>query len=261
MYCLTHYLFPMQNLDRFWPDETFIAFDTETTGKYPLESEICEIAAVKWQNGQIIDEYQQLIKPSQQMGQEVINIHNITNEMVEHSPSISEVLTDFAKFIGDGYLVAHHAPFDLGFLAIEFEKYNLDFPKRPVFCSSLLSRKIISSSPNHRLQTLIKYLNIPEGQAHRALDDSKACLAVTLKCFEKVGEKASLDELFTKQGKKLEWADYSIGKIQAEQKWQALVKAIQNQEMLHITYQGGRDLVKNERSGPKGLLGGLMAIF
>ena len=30
-----------------WRDLTLIAFDTETSGKYPLSAEICEIAAVK----------------------------------------------------------------------------------------------------------------------------------------------------------------------------------------------------------------------
>jgi DNA polymerase III subunit epsilon len=51
-----------------WRDLTFVGFDTETSGKYPIESEICEIAAVKWRGGQIVERFESLIKPSKPMG-------------------------------------------------------------------------------------------------------------------------------------------------------------------------------------------------
>ena len=42
-----------------------VAFDTETRGAYPLESEVIEIGAVKWHNGQIVGRFQTLVKPSE----------------------------------------------------------------------------------------------------------------------------------------------------------------------------------------------------
>ena len=62
----------MQELSRKWKDIVWVGFDTETTGKYPLEAELCEVAAVAWKNGEFIGEFQSLVKPSQPMGEEVI---------------------------------------------------------------------------------------------------------------------------------------------------------------------------------------------
>ena len=84
-----------------WYDATWVAIDLETTGKYPLDAEICEMAAVKWRGGQIVDTFHSLIKPVHRMSDEVIAIHNITNEMVEGAPSLSEKLSEFRQFIDD----------------------------------------------------------------------------------------------------------------------------------------------------------------
>src|ERR1044072_3512340 len=106
----------MDILQSLWCESTLIAIDLETTGKYPLDAEICEMAAVKWRNGQIIDSFQSLIRPTSAMPQEVLAIHNITNEMVETAPTLSEKISEFHRFISEGWILAHHAPFDMGFL-------------------------------------------------------------------------------------------------------------------------------------------------
>lgn len=237
-----------------WKKEEFIAIDLETTGKYPLQAEICEMAAVKWRDGKVIDTYQTLVKPSEPMSEEVIAIHSITNEMVDNAPLLKDRIFEFYEFIKSGYIVAHHAPFDLGFLAVEFEKYSLDFPEKPVFCSSIFSRKAIPQSPNHRLQTLIKYLNIDGGQAHRALDDSKACLEVLFRCFEKVGESATVEDLLKYQGIKLYWNDYSMNFFSKSDKFAPLVDAIKHRNNITFVYSGGSRPGKEREVKPLGLV-------
>ena len=71
----------------------FVVLDLETSGKYPIESQICEIAAVKWLGGKEVDSYQTLVKPDHQMSDFVISIHNITNEMVKDAPHVSAVIS------------------------------------------------------------------------------------------------------------------------------------------------------------------------
>ena len=95
-----------------------VAFDTETSGAYPLESEIIELGAVKWVNGKIIDRFQVLLKPRKLLEESNIRIHGITNEMVADAPSMSAHIKPFCEFINDTVLLAHHAPFDLGFLTV-----------------------------------------------------------------------------------------------------------------------------------------------
>ncbi len=222
-----------------WQNITLVAFDLETTGPYPLQSEICEIAAVKWRGGDVVGEYQTLIRPNDPMSDEVIAIHRITNEMIQGAPSVGEVIKDFYEFIGDSVIMAHHAPFDLGFLAIEFEKALLAWPSTPILCSSLLSRKLIPEAPNHKLQTLVQFLNIDGGEAHRALDDAKACLQVGLEIFRRCGENSSLDELMAAQGENLLWENYSIHEFKENPLISPILQAISNRRQIFITYNGG----------------------
>ena len=219
--------------------ETFVAFDLETSGKYPLDAEICEIGAVKWREGKIIDTFQTLIKPSKPMGEEVIKIHNITNEMVADAPAISDKIGEFRQFLGDSYGIAHHAPFDLGFLMIEFERAGLTAPLRPNFCTSLLARKVIPESHNHRLKTLVDYLQIPLKQAHRALDDAEACLGVALKCFERAGD-IGIEKWLALQGGGLLWSNYSMQALEAKPQLSILIQAIRaGGTTVQLVYDGG----------------------
>ncbi len=222
-----------------WREATFVGFDVETSGKYPLAAEICEVAAVKWRNGVIVDKFQTLIATRFKMSDEVIAIHNITNEMLVGAPSIKTAISDFYKFILDSYLIAHHAPFDMGFIAPEFERVGLALPKNMVFCSSLLSRKAFPESENHKLQTLINFFNLKKGQAHRALDDAEACLSVGLKVFEKLGQNCTLSELLAYQEAKLPWTDYSISKLRGHGVYSKIVEALESRSMVQITYSGG----------------------
>jgi DNA polymerase-3 subunit epsilon len=236
------YSFAMDTLTDYadvWANQVFVGFDLETSGKYPVESEICEMAAVKYQNGVVIDTYQTLVKPSKPMGQEVINIHGITNDMVAKAPDISKVIEPFLNFVKDSIMVAHNAPFDMGFLAADFEKFRLPFPKHPVLCSCLLSRTIFPKSTNHRLQTLIKYLDVPQGTAHRALDDAKACLDVALKGFEKLGPMTSLQEIYNLQTEKLTWEYYSLVELRKREPLKDLFLALDAREEVVVRYDGG----------------------
>lgn len=222
-----------------WQDATFVALDLETTGKYPLEAEICEVAAVKWQGGKVIDEFQSLVRPSQPMGEFVISIHNITNEMVANAPSIQQVLPQFAKFIGDAVPIAHHAPFDMGFLTWDLENQHIALPKMSSLCTAVISRKALPASPNHRLVTLVQHLGLKAGQAHRALDDAISCLDVALQCFRRIGENLRLEDLYKFQGTEMKWDDYSIQALCEKEALLTIVSAIRQKRLVDLTYAGG----------------------
>lgn len=222
-----------------WKQATFVAIDLETTGKYPLDAEICEVAGVKWSQGQIVGEFQSLVKPTRPMNAEVIAIHNISNEMVSDAPRIHEILPEFAKFIGDAIPLAHHAPFDMGFLSWDLERLNLPLPVKDSFCTAIISRKAIPTSPNHRLQTLINYLHLPAGSAHRALDDAKACLAVALDCFGRIGADATIDDIQKLQETQLKWTDYSLINLTEQEAMMNLLTAIKHHASVDLVYMGG----------------------
>lgn len=241
-------------LETPWKELSFVAFDTETSGPYPLGNEIVEVGLVKWEAGREVASFDQLIKPQRPMGQEVIAIHGITNEMVEHSPSMEKVIGQVREFIGESVLVAHHAPFDVGFLVVELEKYGLSLPSTMPLCSSLISRKVIKGTDNHKLQTLVKHLKINAGPAHRAESDARACLQVALHCFELIGESATYQDLLKVQGKTLLWKNYSIRDLESNSDLKGLMEAIKKNQSVEFVYTSGSQKGKVRKAIPYGVV-------
>lgn len=240
--------------DRPWTDYSYLAFDTETSGAYPITSEVVEIGMVKWKGGQIVDRYELLIRPKRPVPKEIIAIHGITNEMLADAEPIEPKIKEIRSYFEDVIPVAHHAPFDMGFLAWDFERLSIPMPTLPVVCTSLLARNMITGTPNHKLQTLIPALNIPQGKAHRAMDDAEACLHVALHCFAKLGATATLDDVIKKQGKRLEWQDYSLLSLQRSPIIRAILEAIQNDHQIDFIYMQGSHRGKPRKAKPLGVV-------
>lgn len=243
----------MMDLNRNWTEYEYVAFDTETSGAYPLGSEIVEFGAVRWKNGKIIDEYQTLIKPQKTIPDEIIKIHGITNEMVATAPLMSEKISDIRKFFQGAILMAHHAPFDMGFIMADFEKYKIIPPEEPVICTSLLSRKIIRGSENHKLQTLIKFLNLHQGEAHRAKDDATACLEVGLHCMRQMGPGANLSDVLKTVWKDLRWTQYLLLNSDSNL-LKNISQALIEQKPLDMIYLGGSLRNQTRRVTPLGIV-------
>ncbi|MBX3039154.1 MAG: 3'-5' exonuclease [Bdellovibrionaceae bacterium] len=228
------------DLNHPWTEYTFVAFDTETSGAWPIGCDIVEFGAVKWQGGKEIDQIQMLFKPREPMTDFIIGIHGITNEMVEQAPPISQEIRRIGDFFRGAVSMAHHAPFDLGFVTIDLEANGVALPEEPALCTSLLSRKLIHGTPNHKLQTLVQHLGIDGGSAHRALDDARSCLQVGLKCFETLGPEATLEQILKTQEKRLFWKDYQILKG-ATPLIKTISEAIREKAVFHFVYDKGHD--------------------
>ncbi len=222
---------------KHWSEYPVVAFDTETSGPYPIESEIIELGAVKWFKGEIIGQFQTLLKPSGPLQPDNIRIHGITNEMVMDAPLMQTQILNFCEFIDDSVLIAHHAPFDLGFLTLDIERAGLKFPNCYHLCTSLISRALLSTS-NHKLQTMIKELKLIGGDAHRAYDDAYACFQVFQKSCEKLGEQATLEKLSAIQIKPLEWQNYRITSS-ADAKLKSFSNAAKQKKTIQIVYPAG----------------------
>lgn len=257
-------------LSTAWQEATFVAFDIETSGQYPVQSEICELGATKWGykcgQAQVLDKFESFISVSSPMTQEIINIHNITNKMLVGAPKIGFVLEKFSSFSQGAVFVAHHAPFDMGFLAYAFEQNGLPFPEAPVFCTSLLSRRLMPESSNHKLGTLAKHLNIESKTLHRALDDSDICRHVMHACILRAGKlkksqaeanvpPLSLEQLFLYQkGGAFRWEDFSVHQLLKQRpEFECVLQAIRQQSAIHLVYKKGEAPYSARQVQPIGL--------
>lgn len=242
-----------QITERKWSECTFVAFDLETSGAYPKGSDIVEFGAVKWRQGSEVGTYQSLFKPQEPMSAFNIGIHGITNEMVADAPLINEKIHEIRAFLEGAVLLAHHAPFDLGFLAPVFEENGVPFPEGPVLCTSLLARKVIPESPNHKLQTLIKFLQLSGGTAHRGVDDARACLQLGLRCMERLGPTVLVCDLIKIVEKDLRWNRFSLASGLAGEKVEVFVKALAAKRDVDFIYAGG-SLKGVRRITPQGIV-------
>ena len=95
---------------------TFVVVDLETTGGSPLSCAITEIGAVKVRGGEVLGEFQTLVNPGEPIPPFIAVLTGITDTMVAAAPRIESVLPSFVEFARDTVLVAHNAPFDIGFL-------------------------------------------------------------------------------------------------------------------------------------------------
>ena len=185
-------------------DVVFVVVDLETTGGSPASSGITEIGAVKVRGGEVLGELHTLVNPRELIPPFIAVLTGITDTMVATAPHIETVLPAFLDFARGCVLVAHNAPFDLGFLKAACESLGLRWPAFDSIDTARLARRVLTSdeAPNCKLSTLARVLRASVQPTHRALDDARATVDVLHVLFERLGSLGvhSLDELRTFTG-------------------------------------------------------------
>ncbi len=167
--------------------DTVVILDFETTGLSPgVGDRAIEIGAVRVDGGRITARFQELMNPGQRISGFIESYTGITNEMLESARPCSEVMRDFAEFIGAYNLVAHNASFDKRFLDAELQRLPVGYSGQ-FACSMLAARRIYQGAPNHKLATLVAYMKFPvEGTFHRALYDSEMTAKLWLAMLDNI---------------------------------------------------------------------------
>ncbi len=180
------------------PDVTFVVVDLETTGG-SAESEITEIGAVKVRGGEVLGEFQTLVRPTSEIPAMIQVLTGITNQMVATAPPLSVALPAFAEFAAGTVLVAHNARFDTGFLRRGYEQLGLAWPRPTVVDTMTLARTALlrDEVPNCKLATLSRHFRTTTEPNHRALSDARATVDVLHGLLERVGNLGvhTLDDL------------------------------------------------------------------
>lgn len=197
---------PLKNL-------TFVAFDTEATGRHPMISGLLEISGVKFRgSGELLEVRTQLINPGRPIPSDVTTVHGITDEMVADSPGFAEVVPQFVQWmktqpggINDdkqlNVFVAHNATFDVNFLQVALTRLGLPLPANPVLDTLKLAPRFVRETKNHRLKTLVENLeNKSDATFHRAEADSRHVMNVFLNIISRAGATSTLGDLIDAGG-------------------------------------------------------------
>ena len=156
-------------------EQEYVVFDTETTGFTPYSDQMIEIGAVKIKNGVVTDRFDELINPNRKLPEKIVELTNITDEMLQDKDSEENATKRFLEFVGDLPMVAHNAKFDIGFISAAMSKYNLGEFKSTVIDTMSMARLLYPDWKNHKLSTLVKNLEVPwdEDSHHRGDYDSE----------------------------------------------------------------------------------------
>ena len=149
----------------------------------PLYNELIEISAIKYEGAKKLDTFSTLIKPKKEVSSTITNLTGITNKMLEDAPTIEKVMPELIEFIGDNPIVAHNANFDYSFLQ---NNSNKSFTNNKVIDTVAISRKMLPNLPNHKLNTVARYIGIQEEGYHRAEFDCECCAKIYMKYLENI---------------------------------------------------------------------------
>ena len=194
-------------------DTTYCVLDLETTGFSPKTEKITEVGIMKIKDGKVIDEFSTFVNPEKPIPPKVVEVTNITDDMVQDAETIDKIFPKILEFIDGSVLVAHNASFDMGFLKYNAKQLGYEFDYTYVDTLAL-SRKIFPDLKKYKLGKIAEYLKIKVEVAHRALDDVDTTVKVyneMMKILKErgatsvkdIGEKASAKGVDSEEYKKL----------------------------------------------------------
>src|SRR5580692_12254947 len=154
----------------------FAVIDLETTGWSPGVAAITEIAAVRVRGGRRQGEFASLVNPGVPVPPGIEDLTGITDWMLAAAPRLGAVLPGLLDFAGGCVLVAHNAPFDLGFLVAGCGDLGLAWPGFTVLDTVMLARHVMDPDevPDCKLGTLAGFFGARTTPNHRALADARA---------------------------------------------------------------------------------------
>ncbi len=176
-------------------EPVIVAFDFETTGLYPNESDVVEVGGVKFTPlGDVLGRFERFANPGYAIPAESTAVSGITTEMVAGADPPFDVLQAFIEWAGpDAVYVAHNAAFDAGFIEATYEKAGRKCPPLRVADTLVWARSLSLKTPNYKLGTLLAHYQKNTDGLHRSMADAQGVMELVLQFV--AGHLAPMDEL------------------------------------------------------------------
>lgn len=258
-------------MSRSLKEKEYVIFDVETTGLSPDRGDrVIEVAAVKVENGEVVDQFESLINPHRSIPFEATQVNGISDEMVAGAPEAKDVVEKFLKFISGSCLVGHNVKFDLKFMNSEISLSQSEdsssglelFAAEQVYSdeeavSSLdnfevldslkMARGLISNLPSYALAVVANHFDIQEEQIHRALSD----VLITHKVFIELLNIAEARNLTQFSIVHNLFGAQKIKKPNKKEKLEKISSAITSQNSLNLLYSGAQNGVTLRKVTPQ----------
>ncbi len=154
---------------------TYIALDLEATGMHPDRDEILEIGAVKFRDGELVDRWESLVRPQQQIPYKVTQLTGLRWADVARAPHISQVMPNLTRFVGDSPIIGQSIEFDLAMLTKAGARL-----KNVAWDTFELATLLVPEAAVYNLRSVAEKLGVKEqeAQTHRALADAELTMHV-----------------------------------------------------------------------------------
>ena len=158
----------------------YVVVDIETTGFNHSNDRIIEIAAAKYEYGQLSAKFQALVNPGMLLPADIVQLTGITQAEVDGAPMLEDISADFLAFIGTLPLVGHNAvSFDIPFLSSQLQVDILN----TVVDTLPMARGAFPRLPRFGLEYLKSVFEFDFGPAHRAMADVETTNALLWACL------------------------------------------------------------------------------
>ena len=173
------------------PPDEWVSLDCETTGLNTRSDEIIAISAVRIQGDRILtsQRLELLVRPEGAVPADSIRVHRLRGQDVAGGLPAQEAVQQLLHFIGSRPLVGYYLEFDVAMLnRVLFPMLGVRLPQPQIEVSALyydykfrqLDAHQKDRSIDLRFATLMHDLDLPEREAHNALNDAvMAALAFT----------------------------------------------------------------------------------
>ncbi|WEK20880.1 MAG: exonuclease domain-containing protein [Candidatus Pedobacter colombiensis] len=177
----------------------YAVVDIETTGGFASGNGITEISILVHDGQGVVDTFETLINPEQDIPAYIESLTGISNDMVVAAPVFKAVAAQIYELLHDKIFVAHNVNFDFSFVRHQLMQCGYELNSRKL-CTVRLSRKIWPGHGSYSLGKLCAARGISLNNRHRAggdaaatailltrliADDAENIIAQTLKKFSK----------------------------------------------------------------------------
>lgn len=157
--------------------------DIETTGGNARGSRITEIAVIIHDGATVLDRWETLVNPQQDIPLPIFALTGINNEMVRDAPVFDDIAEKVSSLLTDRIFVAHNVNFDYSFVRHQLEQAGFRWTARKL-CTVRAARKISPGLGSYSLGNLCRSLAIPITNRHRAGGDADATATLFSRLLE-----------------------------------------------------------------------------
>jgi len=155
---------------RFGLEPQICILDVETTGFDPGRDDIIEIAILRMDGPDLVDEFSTFVRPRSAISPYITELTSITNEQVADAPFITELAPQIRAFVQDAPILAHNASFDQSFV-----EASCGIFEGPWLDSIEIARIAFPSLRAHSQDALVaEFMPEKADGLHRAINDVRA---------------------------------------------------------------------------------------